>query len=242
MPKKVTKKNKPKPVLIVSATQQKTQEETQLYNSLTQTDLSKKSWKLQMYVENKEPLPKLYNKHLNRQTLHNHDVVLFVHDDVFIDDVACFTKISYAMRDHGGYGFDIVGLAGGRDVSIKKPALWHTMSSTRFGAVAHPVDNLPDSARIRVTDFGPSPERCLILDGLFLAVNLKSAVDKRWKFNDNFSFHHYDIASCIDANNKKLKLGTYPIWVVHRSPGLNDYWDESFQESQKKFLELYGTD
>ena len=71
----MTKKNKPKPVLIVSATQQKTQEETQLYNSLTQTDLSKKSWKLQMYVENKEPLPKLYNKHLNRQTLHNHDVI-----------------------------------------------------------------------------------------------------------------------------------------------------------------------
>jgi hypothetical protein len=232
---------KPKPVLIVSATKGK-KEDTRLYSSLTQTDLAKKSYKLEMYEDNKTGLPELYNKHLNKETLAKHDVVLFIHDDVYIDDSACFSKIGYAMRDEGGYGFDIVGLAGGRDISIKKPALWHLMSSSKFGTVVHPADNLPDSARVSANCFGPSPERCLVLDGLFLAVNLQRAIDVDWKFNESFTFHHYDIASCIDANTKKLKLGVYPIWVVHSSPGLQDYWDESFQESQKKFLELYGTD
>lgn len=232
--------NNKKPVLIVSASKGK-KVDTQLYNSLTHTDLCNKKWDLKMYEDNTTSLPELYNNHLNKQTLKKHDIVLFVHDDVFIDDVACFKKLGYAMREEGGYGFDIVGLAGGRDITIKKPALWHVMSGQQFGAVVHPVDNLPDSARVRVTDFGPSPERCLILDGLFLAVNLKRVIETGWKFNEAFTFHHYDIASCLDANMKNLKLGTYPIWVVHRSPGLKDYWDKTFQDSQDKFIELYDT-
>ena len=226
-----------KPVLIVSASLEKDKKSTYLHSSLTQTDLKHKKWKLKLYEDNTESLSKLYNNHINKETLKDHDTVLFVHDDVYIDDTNCFKKIDLAMAK---YEFDIVGLAGGKDLTIQKPALWHLMTKTHSGAVVHPVDNLPDSARVRVTDFGPTPERCLLLDGLFLAVNLKRALEGDWKFNEDFSFHHYDLASCIDANNKKLKLGTYPIWVVHNSPGLKDYWDEKFQKSQEKFLELYG--
>ena len=91
-----------------------------------------------------------------------------------------------------------------------------------------------------MTVFGPTPSRVAIIDGLFIAVKLKNVLDVGWKFNENFSFHHYDISSCLDANKLKLKVGVVPINVVHDSPGLSDYNNKSYQESEKKFLQLYG--
>jgi hypothetical protein len=81
----------------------------------------------------------------------------------------------------------------------------------------------------------------LILDGLFLAVNLRTALKTGWRFNENYDFHHYDIASCLDANAKKLKLGTYPIYTTHMSPGLSSLEDKTFKQSQKQFITEYAT-
>jgi hypothetical protein len=92
-----------------------------------------------------------------------------------------------------------------------------------------------------VTNFGPTPARVAILDGLFLSVKTKSVKETGWKFNENYKFHHYDIASCIDANKKKLKLGVAPIWVMHNSPGLLSFEDKNFNASQEKFLKEYST-
>ena len=228
-----------KPVLIVSASagEQPTLLEKSL-NAMKSTDKKyKKQYKLKMYNNNKTGLPELYNKHLNEQTLKSHDVVLFVHDDVFIDDLACFDKLYSAMFT---YGNDIVGLAGSSKATIKKPALWHLMSSREHhsGAVAHFSTGVGDDV-MHMSSFGIYPRRCLVLDGLFLAVNLKRAVETEWQFNENFKFHHYDIASCLDANNKRLKMTTWNIHVAHSSPGLDNYQDESFQQSEKLFIDLY---
>tara|TARA_R110002110_G_C13275758_1_gene702077 strand:+ start:251 stop:958 length:708 start_codon:yes stop_codon:yes gene_type:complete len=231
-----------KSILIVSATKGKA-EDTHLYKSLHRgvggTRFGNgETWDLKMYEDNITGLPELYNNHINRKTVKKYDIVLFVHDDVYIDDLDCFAKIRTAISAHQ---YDIIGLAGGQEVTIKKPALWHLMSKKHFGAVVHPIsDQVEDSGCVSVTSFGPTPMRCAVLDGLFLAVNLKPVLDSKWKFNENFKFHHYDISSCLDANKKKLKLGTYPIWVVHSSPGLKDYWNTEYQKSEKKFLELYG--
>lgn len=231
---------KRKPVLIVSTTRAKDKQNTLLYKSLhamsTSNMVVKKQYKLIMHVDNTTPLSKVYNKYLNKRTLEKHDVVLFVHDDVFIDDLGCFDKLYSSLFT---YGNDLVGLAGASQVTIKKPALWHLMSDRKHhsGSVAH-IDTQNDV--MQMTSFGPYPRRCLLLDGLFLAVNLKSILDVDWKFNVQFEFHHYDLASCLDANKLKLKLSTCNIHVVHASPGLEDYYDESYQQSEKKFLHLYA--
>lgn len=230
---------KRKQVLIISATREKTKQNTLLYKSLdaisTSNMIVKKQFKLHMYTDNKTSLSKIYNKHINKQTLKKHDVVLFVHDDVFIDDLGCFDKLYSSLFM---YGNDIVGLAGAAQATIKKPALWHMMSDRKHhsGSVAH-MDTQHDV--MQMTSFGPYPRRCLLLDGLFLAVNLKNVLDVNWQFNDQFEFHHYDLASCIDANKLKLKLSTCNIHVVHESPGLKDYHDDNYQRSEKKFLQLY---
>lgn len=190
-----------------------------------------------MEVDNTTSLSKIYNKHLTHKTLKKHDVVLFVHDDVFIDDLGCFDKLYSSLFT---YDNDIIGVAGTAQATIKRPALWHLMSDRQYhsGAVSH-LDTQHDV--MQMTSFGPYPRRCLLLDGLFLAVNLKRVLEVDWCFNEQFDFHHYDLASCLDANKLKLKLSTCNIHVVHESPGLQDYHDESYQRSEKKFLQLHAS-
>lgn len=189
------------------------------------------------YKENNTlSLSKCYNEFLDSKGK-NFDYVIFVHDDVFLDDLRLTEKI---CRAHMSY--DIVGLAGGISPAIKAPALWHIMcggfnGGNLRGAVAHPCSK----DQIMVTNFGPAPARVAILDGLFLSVDVRKINSVRWRFNENYEFHHYDIASSIDANNKHLKLGVAPIWVMHASPGLLNVNDERFTSSQEKFLSEYSS-
>lgn len=184
--------------------------------------------------DNTEGLSKMYNNQLKSENLIKHDIVLFAHDDVFIDDIKLKGKLYTAIDD---LKYDIVGLAGASKIEIKKPALWHLISDRNSwsGSVAHPVND----KQLNVTNFGPWPARCLIMDGLFLAVNLRRVLELGWKFNENYDFHHYDISSCLDANKLKLRMGTYPIYVTHMSPGLSSMKDKKFINSQEKFLQEY---
>lgn len=185
-------------------------------------------------ANNKTGLSKAYNRQLVADNLIKHDIVLFAHDDVYIDDLKLKGKLYTAVEN---LEYDIVGLAGAKSIKISPPCLWHKMSKPQdwSGSVSHPV---PDE-RLMVTNFGPWPQRCLVLDGLFLAVNLKRVLEAGWKFNEDYTFHHYDISSCLDANKLKLKMGTYPIHVTHASPGLRDINDTVFQSSQKQFMANY---
>ena len=143
--------------------------------------------------------------------------------------------------------YDIGGLAGCIKPVIKKPTLWHLMTSRENlrGSVAHPVKPVTKSGTdeyvITNTSFGYTPCRVAIIDGLFMAVNLKKILKAGWKFNENFDFHHYDIARCLDANRLRLKIGVAPIHGIHDSPGLLDAKDISWTKSQEKLLKLYGT-
>ena len=189
------------------------------------------------YKENNtDGLSKCYNNFLETKK-NEYDYIAFVHDDVFIDDLRVFEKLKRAHT-----AFDVVGLAGGINPSIKAPALWHLMcggfgGGNLRGAVAHPCGK----DQIMTTNFGPTPSRVTILDGLFLSVDVRKINSVKWRFNENYNFHHYDIASCIDANKKQLKLGVAPIWVMHASPGLLNVNDENFTSSQEKFLSEYSS-
>ena len=222
---------KMKKILVVTCTKGDGKN-TQLVNSLNglKDDVS-----LVIVANNKKGLSECYNRYLTPENLIKHDIALFVHDDVFIDDLKLKGKLYAAIEN---MNYDIVGLAGAKEIKISEPALWHRMSQQRSwsGAVSHSIDN---SSKTFVTSFGPWPSRCLVLDGLFLAVDLKRVLEVGWKFNEDYLYHHYDIASCIDANNKKLKMGTYPIHVTHHSPGLRNLNDKSFLRSQQTFLRNY---
>ena len=225
---------KMKKILVVCCTKSDGKS-TPLYRSLAVPQF-KDDVTLAINAENETGLPEVYNRYITSDNLIKHDIVLFVHDDVYIDDLKLKGKLYTAIET---LNYDIVGLAGAKQLKIEKPCLWHLMSNQKdwSGAVSHPVNSGKQSI---TTSFGPWPARCLIIDGLFMAINLRKALEVEWKFNTDYTFHHYDLSSCIDANNKHMKIGTYPIYVTHSSPGLSNVNDSVFQESQNKFKNSYG--
>lgn len=188
---------------------------------------------------NKRGLPEMYNQVLSADV--DSDWLVFVHDDVYIDDACLLEKLDTARHNHG---FDIVGAAGCINPRIKNHNLWHVMADRQDhrGTVAHPTGtNYGVERQITYSCFGPTPARVTLIDGLFVAVHAPTARERGWKFNENYTFHHYDMSSCIDANKLKLKIGVYPINLIHTSPGLSSLDDPVWKESNKQFLKEYGS-
>lgn len=222
-----------KNILIVSCTQQPDQEVTLLHQSLKV--LNCKDIEYRFHCNNDVGLSQMYNMHLTKKYAENYDIIAFVHDDVWIDDALIHRKL-YEATLH--YKYDIIGLAGTLNPEIKHPALWHIMGKKHDyrGYAGHYASHNQKF----MTSFGPTPDRVAIVDGLFVAVNLKRALETGWRWNENFDFHHYDIASCLDANKCKMRVGVYPINVFHKSPGLMSLDDEKWSKSNQKFLQLYS--
>lgn len=170
-------------------------------------------------------LAKIYNEQIYK-TNDYFDYMLFVHDDVSIEDGKLIEKLNDAIGNKSDYA--ICGLAGSKECFIRDKNLWHIMNSKGkpfhncSGAVAHYTGK--DYTECFMSNFGVTPSRVVLLDGLFLAVNVKKIKRVNLKFDENnpSKFHFYDILFCLDANNLGLKMTTWPIWVVHRSHGLND--------------------
>jgi hypothetical protein len=222
-------------VAIVSCTR-KLKEEAHtlpLYRSW-KDGLNTPNYKLDIVWDNEDGMPVVYNRKLQEYKDTEVEFVVCVHDDVYIDDLKLYEKLKQA----NGLGYNLVGLAGGLNPRLSDPALWHIMvdRNQQRGEVAHPAGN---NNQTMTTSFGPTPSRVAIMDGLFIAVHMPSVSKTDWKFNENYTFHHYDISSCIDANRKALKLGVYPIHVIHSSPGLLSIHNKIWANSNEKFLKEY---
>jgi len=178
-------------------------------------------------------LAKVYNQFIIPE---NKDYYLiFAHDDLIIEDALLVDKINEAMKT-----YDVIGLAGIKaPIAIKPPCLWHLMGNKNqySGAVAHFDKN---SEKRFMTSFGITPERVILLDGVFLAINTKRILESGLRFDENnpANFHFYDLNFCLDANNLGLKLGTYPIYCTHKSHGLEKPTND-WINGQNYFLSKY---
>ena len=224
---------------IASCTQYADYKQTLLYKSLAKIEQNSNLVLLNnthFITQNKLGLGEAYNKFLNANPIYDH--VLFVHDDMWIDDAGFIFKLEEAHKT-----YDLIGVAGGLNPILKAPALWHIMCGGFQGGNLRGFAGhyLPDGKTTSITNFGPSPARVAVIDGAFMSLNVKRAIEVNWKFNENYTFHHYDLSSCLDANKKKLKLGVVPILTYHNSPGLRDINDKTFTDNQAKFLKEYAS-
>lgn len=179
--------------------------------------------------ENKDGLPKVYNKFINDSYVGKY--VIFIHDDVLVEDLFWEEKLNIAFEK-----YDIVGLAGTKKADLSRPPAWHLMSDRQehCGEVAHSHEK-----QVWTTCFGPTDSRVLIMDGLFIAVNVSKLLNSGVRFDERFDFHHYDLTLCLRANKNKLKLGVTPIRVVHF--GLGDSMNTlEWQKSSELFKEYYA--
>jgi hypothetical protein len=122
-----------KKIAFFSATQKSEAKDTSLLKSTANFDMD---IDIAFALENKEPLPVVYNRAIDNALKENWDALVFVHDDVILEHDPRPKLIELFKK------FDMIGVAGASSVEIKSPALWHLMgggfnSGKLHGAVAH---------------------------------------------------------------------------------------------------------
>ena len=222
--------------LIVSVTKGK-KEDTLLYNNIINYhnyDVLHYDIDDFLFIENNKcGLSKVYNMML-RENSNRVDYIHFIHDDVEILDKWQRECADIESRPD----WMIQGVAGASKIEIKYPSLWNTMGDPRSfkGSLHHFTE---DGKQLFATPCGLRPAQTVLLDGVYLCVNVDLYKTGKWKFDEQFNFHHYDLAASLDAVNLGYKIGVANINIVHKSHGLHSLNDKEWQESNELFLKKY---
>jgi GT2 family glycosyltransferase len=165
-------------------------------------------------IENNQAgLPAAFNRFIVEE-MRQHALV-FLHDDVWIDDLFFSDRIRAALDT-----FDVAGLAGNRRL-LPGASAWHVKNDAMewdseflSGIVCHGAQ--PFGA---ASVYGPTPAPVQLLDGVLLAARASALLDAGLRFDERFDFHFYDLDFSRQANAAGLKVGTWPIAVTHASGG-----------------------
>ena len=184
----------------------------------------------EVVTNNTEALSVVYNRFLRLSKAE--DYIVFIHDDVMIEDLCIFEKLESACEKFG-----IVGIAGiSGPLAIKPPVLWHLVgpAQNRRGEVSNflatpeelksdyfSLSDVYSVPRI-TTSFGPTFSQATFIDGVFMGVHVGTLRQHGVLFDEKnpARFHFYDLNLCIDAVNRGVIVGVAPIRIVHCSPGL----------------------
>lgn len=178
--------------------------------------------------KNTKSLQVCYNKFINDARENNVDIAVMIHDDVYIN-----TRDLYSIISKAADQYTVFGLAGATSCKIGSPALWHLMSKRedQRGCVAH-----GNEKSYMYTSFGPIPSRCLVIDGVFIGINIKE-LPENVKFDESYpsKFHYYDLDFSLECNRNSVKIGVVDIPIIHQSPGLTKP-DKEFYSGQEYFI------
>jgi protein O-GlcNAc transferase len=183
---------------------------------------------------NTRGLSHVYNEEISAAD--DDSVLVFVHDDVWIDDYYMNQRIAEGLEH-----FDVIGIAGNRRRIPNQPSWcfvntdWNWDDPTHLsGAWAHG----PDPAGV-VQYHGEAPATCELLDGVFLAAKKLSLSKHGVAFDPIFDFDFYDMDFCRTARLNGLKLGTWPICLTHQSPGT--FGSERWHRNYQTYLAKWGS-
>jgi len=216
-------------IKIVSCTRGK-KEDTELYKSLK---THRVQYEARWFENNTETLPKCYNIAIREYKDYVcKPVLVFVHDDVSIDDAWFGEKILEYSKT-----FDIMGVAGSTKINMKTGIVaWHLSGdpTSMFGSVMHKKNGvywMVDFSRGRSI-----PHRVATIDGLLMAFT-HDAYGKI-QFDERFEFDFYDMDICMSAYKNNLSVGVVPIQVCHQSigDGINT---DAYKITQDVFLEKW---
>jgi GT2 family glycosyltransferase len=188
---------------------------------------------LSIACANRSGLPDIFNARI--AAADSRDVLVFMHDDVWIDDHFLVDRLLEGLQR-----FDVLGVAGNRRRVPNQPG-WafvdrqFTWDSREYlsGAIAHGPGPLG-----AVSFFGPSALSCELLDGVFLAARKSALLARDVRFGPQFDFHFYDMDFCRSARQRGLRLGTWPICLTHQSAGA--FGGERWQTLYLRYLEKWG--
>lgn len=220
-------------LLIVTCTKAKTDKEFEqrpIFHSLKRHYEHNSNITFHIFKDNKRGLTTCYNEIL-KDSSNADKTVLFVHDDVVLEDLFLYEKLTTSP-------YSITGLAGTKTFNKQaQECAWHLASESRSDFVGEVAHSAPQKG-IWTTCFGETNSRALIIDGLFISCKVKDLLEKELFFNEAFTFHHYDMSFCLDANAKRIKVGVLPIRVIHFGLG-DSMLTEDWKQSNVKFKQNY---
>ena len=185
--------------------------------------------------QNRRGLPVVYNESIVAPD--PHDILLFVHDDVWLHDFYFIDELIAGLNQ-----FDVVGLVGNQ---VREPyqLAWCTKGNSQLesnhaflsGTLGH--SRLPLAKP--VTHFGTAPVACELLDGLFLAAHKTVLRRHGVLFDPRFDFHFYDLDFCRSARQRNLTLGTCRISATHQSEA-GAYGSDGWQTNLGAYSQKWG--
>lgn len=191
---------------------------------------------LKLYANNSRGLPSVYNEAI-KECVENPATLVFAHDDLHILDYLWYSRIKDGLSI-----FDIVGLAGNKRRVPKQPS-WAFVDSkftwdafeNLSGIVGHGKGFPPSN----LSFFGKPRQKVKLLDGLLLAVKSETLIENNLFFDENFTFHFYDLDFCRQAEQKGLSCGTWDISLIHESVGQvgSEGWRMAYQRYLEKWTE-----
>jgi GT2 family glycosyltransferase len=186
--------------------------------------------------ENRLGLPEIYNARITAKN--NNDILVFIHDDVWLDDYFLADRVIAGLR-----AYDVIGIAGNQR-RVPRQAAWGFLD-TRLNADCWDSPNLRGSIAQGkspfgdVWYFGATPAECELLDGVFLAAKKSVLTTNNVLFDPRFNFHFYDMDFCRSARQHGLRLGTWPICMTHQSIGAfgTAQWNENYRAYIEKWVD-----
>ena len=193
---------------------------------------------LTVFERNLLPLGECYNRAIQKAA--PEDLLVFVHDDVSIDDWLIHSRLLDAMRQ-----FDVVGVAGNRRrqkgqetwclppcrglTPLPEPDMPHLS-----GVIMHGLDD-----QRRASVYGPTPAPVRLIDGVFMAARAARLQNSGVRFDPSLGFHLYDLDFCRSAEQAGLTIGTWPIAISHASAGASMH-TEAWRRSSELYLRKYN--
>jgi GT2 family glycosyltransferase len=203
-------------ITIVSATRLSTEDfwsKSALGQSLNRIAFDKRL-NARINANNTLPLPTVYNYSI--AAAQHDDILVFMHDDVWIDDYYFSDRIIEGLKS-----FDIIGVAGSKQRRANQPSWLFTsldfqqdVTENLSGSIAHGKNPCGG-----VSHYGATPAACDLLDGVLLATSKTVLTQSGLMFDPLFAFHFYDLDFCRSAKLRRLRLGTWPICLTHQSAG-----------------------
>lgn len=172
-----------------------------------------RGYRQQITSSNTTALGAIYNSAIEQA---DHDSILvFCHDDLWLGDDSLIEPLLEAFEF-----YDVIGVAGS-SVSVPGQSVWWCQPNGRrwgpgvlVGAIHH---GTPESNRL--SQYGPSPAQACLLDGVFLAARALVLKQAGLRFDPAFAFHFYDLDFCRSALLAGLRLGVWPLPLIHTSGG-----------------------
>jgi GT2 family glycosyltransferase len=182
------------------------------------------TFEIEILNDNKKGISELYNDFLSvyAEELHYTNVV-FLHDDVEIHDRFILKKLKKAHER-----YNVVGLAGATSQDYTSSSFtpaWHLSMKDRKdgrGFVSHTIPKDVGGypfPYINSSYFGPSPSEVVFVDGLFVSFDMEAWRKNPIKFEEKYTFHHYDMSLCAELKKNGFSIGVWPIYVIHYGLG-----------------------